>query len=186
MILQIWAYYNSLLILAAFFSIATLITYLIYFTDYGLNIMDIYLAILLLFSGATILITFTFGKKPTTMTAEVIRGERMLLYNTAFITFWQVSSRSVNLLRSYLISTGKPHKLFLNILYDINNLCGLFANPGALLVLYYLSSPLRNEFHQTFKSMLCFKIHKQIVGSLPSVLFTTSTVNQSRSRSLSN
>ena len=153
-------------------AIAVVLAYFVHFTEFGSNIMDLSLTVLLLFAGATILVTFKFGKRPTTMTAEVIRGERMLLYNTAFITFWLVLSRLINIVRSYILSTTPDSELLLHIIYDLTNLCGLFANPGALLVLYYLSSPLRKEFHYTFRHVFLYRVNKQPVGSLPTVYTT--------------
>ena len=136
---------------------------MVYFTDFGMNIMDGCLTALVLFSGISVLVTFSFGKKSQVTTVEVARGERLLLYQTTFITSWLLFSRLISLLRTYLISTHEDLELLLLILYDLYNLCGFFANSISLLLLFYLSSGVRAEFSRRFRFIRWLYKAKQII-----------------------
>ncbi|KAE9547567.1 hypothetical protein FO519_009222 [Halicephalobus sp. NKZ332] len=167
---RIWSYKNSLIIFTVFLGAAIIFTYLIYFIDSGLNPMDICLTTLLGIAGASVILTFAFGKKTTSMNAEVARGERMLMYNTTFGTFWLIFSRLINFYRTYVETTEDP-QLMLDILYFVYNICGLFANPGSLIFLYYLSSAVRAEFHDTFHFLQSFKSKKKIASDVTPTIF---------------
>ena len=142
---------------------------MVHFTNFGMNAMDGCLTVLVLVSGVLVLITFLFGRKIEIMTAEIARGERLLMYQTTFITSWLLFSRLISLLRTYLISTHEDLELLLLILYDLYNLCGLFTNSISLLLLFYLSSGVRAEFFRRFTFLQALRDNKRI---LP-VIFTT-------------
>ena len=150
LVLQIWAFFPSLIIFIIFLALSTLFTFFIYYTNFGQNATDIYLTVLILSSGGILIITLILGKKLTTMTAGSMKADRLLMYNTIFISFWLIFSRIINIYRTNLTSPEETSEMTTLILYNLTNFCGLCSNPIGLLFLLYLSSPLREEFCQTF------------------------------------
>ena len=93
-----------------------------------------------------------------------MRAEKILLYQTTFVTFWMLVMNVLNCVILYYAIEGLLDELTNNIMYVIVYICRLLANPGSLLFLFHISKTVRTEFHRTFRSLLCcFKGKNQVL-----------------------
>ncbi|KAE9546674.1 hypothetical protein FO519_010114, partial [Halicephalobus sp. NKZ332] len=75
-----------------------------------------------------------------------MRVEKILLYQTAFMTFWLVMAQFIEFADLYLL-TNKMIPGWLDTgLNAIMRFCVLISKPGSLLLLLYLSTVVRTEF----------------------------------------
>ena len=173
---QIWSFYPSIIISLISILSSILLAYAYDHWKIGIYISDGFSSIFLVLSTTIVIITFKFTKKSTSMSPAVIRAEKLLLYNTSFITFWLVIAQIFDAVSVYL-SYNKMSPEWLELaFYDIIYFAMWISNPGSLLYLLYLSSMLRDEFRQTFGFLWYFKKKKIFVAI--STIFSRQTHGQ--------
>lgn len=166
-IFQIWSFYHSLIILIITVIISTVIHLLLYFNYIKPLIVCISTVVPLLTSVAVVVITFKSIKKSTVISAKVMRAEKVLLYQTAFVALWLSFSQIADYMSYYFTESLHTHPWIFIFLICLYNSCILLSNPGSLLFLLYMSSTVRNEFYKTFGFLQQLKSKKQAVsGSL--------------------
>ncbi|KAE9546887.1 hypothetical protein FO519_009901 [Halicephalobus sp. NKZ332] len=159
---KIWSFYPSLIVLLIMIAISALLAYMLFYWDIGYYFADSYFISIVLLSGATVVIILTFAKKSTHLTPEIMRVEKLLLYQTAFMTFWLVMAQVIEFADLYLVLNNIiPHWLDKG-LYATMKFCVLISKPGSLLLLLYLSTVVRTEFRETFELFCCFISKREV------------------------
>ena len=134
-----------------------------------------YSTALLLLSTVAILFTFKLVKKSGHVTRDIIKAERVLLYQTTFVTLWMIMANACDCAVLYLSNCLDVDVLVSEYLYEIMDICRLFANPGSLLFLFCISKAVRLEFYQTFNLCL-FRPTRIFARSFPTVSGTVKTI----------
>ncbi|KAE9546790.1 hypothetical protein FO519_009998, partial [Halicephalobus sp. NKZ332] len=105
--LQIWSFYPSLIILLITIASSALLGYIVFeYWEFGYYFGGGYFAVILLLSAAVVVITFKFTNKSTHLTPEIMRAEKILLYQTAFVTFWLVLAQAIEVTNFYFLDNN--------------------------------------------------------------------------------
>ncbi|KAE9546327.1 hypothetical protein FO519_010461, partial [Halicephalobus sp. NKZ332] len=148
---RVWSFYHSLGIFSISLISSLLLEYLAGMSPDRIYIVYGFLGIVSLLSAVIMSITFKLAKKQTAATPEIVRAERMLLYNTTFVTVLMTIANVIEWAVVYIAKYVDVHWLVVDGLYDLHDLCILLSNPGSLLLLYYVSNAVRAEFRDTFR-----------------------------------
>ncbi|KAE9547127.1 hypothetical protein FO519_009662 [Halicephalobus sp. NKZ332] len=165
---RVWSFYNTLIAFVSLLIITSTLVYIEFYLHTTYYFSAFYVTIVLLISAVIIIIAFKSGKKPTAMTTEIVRAERMLLYQTAFFTFWLIIGQLCDIVYTYLFTPTIDLSIMWvgYILKDFTSFANLFANAGSLLLLFYLSSVVRSGFYEVFKSWLELKDRESSISAV--------------------